>query len=235
MIGRILATALLAGAVAGVFIFGLHAAKTAPLIERAEVYESQKPHPHEPALQPQSPVAPGSAAAQGREEWNPADGFERLAYTLLMDVIGAIGFAFLLVGAFVVSGREVEWREGIVWGLAGFAAFAAAPALGLAPELPGMEAAPLQLRQAWWLATAAATAAGLVVVFFARPALVKAAGLLAILLPHLVGAPAHEFQLGLVPAELAAEFAAASLVISGLFWILLGGLAGYLYPRLDRK
>jgi hypothetical protein len=34
-----------------------------------------------------------------------------------------------------------------------------APAIGLPPELPGIEAAALQSRQLWWVATAVATAA----------------------------------------------------------------------------
>jgi cobalt transporter subunit CbtA len=230
LIGRILGTALLAGAIAGLFAFAAHVAKTLPLIERAEVYEAQKAQ----APAHGTPTDAAATAAAGEAAWSPADGVERLAYTLLADVVGAVGFAFLLVGAIVISGRRVAWREGMAWGLAGFAAFSAAPALGLAPEVPGMEAAPLHLRQAWWLATAAATALGLAVVCFAKPPLAKAAGVLLIALPHVVGAPVHVAEPGPVPAELAAQFATASLVISGLFWVLLGGLAGYIYPRLGR-
>jgi len=38
---------------------------------------------------------------------------------------------------------------------------------------------------------------------------------------------------GNVPAELAARFAVASLVVSGLFWMVLGGFAGYFYDRFQ--
>ncbi len=39
-----------------------------------------------------------------------------------------------------------------------------------------------------------------------------------------------------LPAELAAEFAVASLLTTCLFWLVLGGLAGHLYQKLgDRE
>ena len=54
------------------------------------------------------------------------------------------------------------------WGLAGFAAFTLAPNLGLPPELPAMPAADLLARQAWWIGTVVATAAGLALIVFGR-------------------------------------------------------------------
>ncbi len=50
--------------------------------------------------------------------------------------------------------------------------------------------------------------------------------------------PAHEIGHGIVtgnvPAEMAAEFAVATLVVTGLFWVFLGGLTGYFYNRFER-
>ena len=60
-----------------------------------------------------------------------------------------------------------------------------------------------------------------------------AIGALLIVLPHLIGAPAHEIRPGGVPAELAAEFAIATSVITGLFWLLLGGMTGYFYKKFE--
>ena len=57
-------------------------------------------------------------------------------------------------------------------------------------------------------------------------------GALALLvLPHLVGPPhAHVFE-SKVPAELAARFAALSLVVQAVLWISAGAVIGYLWPR----
>jgi cobalt transporter subunit CbtA len=154
-------------------------------------------------------------------------------------VLVGVGFGLLLSGAFALrqglGGGRIDARSGVLWGLGGFAAFALAPAFGLPPELPGSLAGDLAARQAWWLATAAATAAGLALIAFApRPAW-KLAGAAALALPHVVGAPAPAHLGGAAPPELAASFAAASLVAAALFWIVLGGVGGWLYARLDAK
>lgn len=215
MFHRVFLSALIAGAVAGLFAWGAHMAKTAPLILAAESYE----------------VAEAADSSDDRE-WAPEEGVARHAFTLLANVVIAIGFGLVLVGAFALQGGEVDGWRGAVWGLAAFAAFHAAPALGLPPELPGMAAAPLGPRQLWWLATAAATGAGIALVAFGRRLGAMVLGAALIVAPHLVGAPAHDIQASPLPAELAARFAAASLVIAGLFWTLLGGLAGFVYRRL---
>ena len=45
MLNRILATAIVAGALAGVFVFGAHMVKVVPLIQAAEVYENAEATP----------------------------------------------------------------------------------------------------------------------------------------------------------------------------------------------
>jgi len=232
MVTRIVMSALLAGALAGVLVFVGHMWKTVPLIVQAEIYETGGPakaikeHTH------------ADAAVQGHahgdaEEWAPAAGLERNAFTLLSDVITAIGFAFVLIGAMVLSGREPGWRRGMIWGLCGYAAFYLSPAFGLSPELPGMSAAELTARQTWWLSTAAATAVALAMLFFAtgKAWKIAAAGLL--LMPHLIGAPHLPVAPGAVPAELAAQFAVATLIVTGLFWLALGAFSGYFLARFE--
>jgi cobalt transporter subunit CbtA len=226
LLRRILWAALLAGIVAGCFVTLVQAAKVTPLILAAEVYETAAAsHEHEHA---------GAAAA-----WEPEDGLQRTLFTLLANVLVGIGFGLLLSGAFALrqglGGGIVDARSGVLWGLGGFAAFALAPALGLPPELPGSLAGDLAARQAWWIATAAATAAGLALIAFApRPAL-KLAGIAALVLPHVIGAPTAPHPGGAAPPELAASFAAASLVAAALFWIVLGGVGGWLYARLGAR
>lgn len=235
MFGQIIKTALTAGALASVFLFAAHMVKTSPLIVHAEVYEgagpSHAPETATPAGHAHEAAAPAEGAKAEAEEWGPADGFERSFYTFLADLLTSCGFAFLLVAAIAMSGRNVDWRSGMVWGLCGFAAFFAAPSLGLAPELPGMQAADLHARQIWWVSTVVLTAGGLALLFLSKKGLYMAIGALLILTPHLIGAPAHQVQPGALPAELAAEFVAATMVISGLFWLLLGGLSGHFYGR----
>jgi len=53
-----------------------------------------------------------------------------------------------------------------------------------------------------------------------------------LLLPHAVGAPGTEAEAGAVPAELARRFAVAALAVSALFWLVLGGVAGWAFKRL---
>lgn len=246
MIARMVRTAVLAGAVAGLFAWGLQMTKTVPLILKAEVFEEMadkaaaekakaaapmakeaQPHAHAPGAAAHS----HSHAHNDGKVWEPETRFERNAYTLLFSVLAGVGFAFVLIGGMMLAGRPIGWKAGMVWGLSGFAAFYLAPAFGLAPELPGSAAAPLEMRQVWWIATAAATAAGLGLIFFAKGAAWKAVALALIVLPHVVGAPHHAPEAGLVPAALAAEFAVASLVTVGLFWLALGGLVGYFHER----
>src|SRR6185369_5172258 len=99
-------SAVLAGLIAGGLATVLQRIGAVPLILRAEVYEHQSEasgHSHEAAA------------------WAPAEGFERNAYTALFNVVEWIGFSLLLNGAFVLLRRAVTWREGLLWGLGGFA------------------------------------------------------------------------------------------------------------------
>lgn len=236
MLRRIFLTALIAGTIAGLFAAGLQHLKLIPLIAAAEVYEAagaQADHQHG-AAPAHDAAAPAHDTATA--EWEPAPGIERAGYTLMADLLAGIGFALLLAGAVALArsrGYAIDARSGLLWGAAGFAVFALAPAIGLPPELPGMSAAELAARQQWWLLTAAATAAGLGVVIFARPAPLRVVGAALIVLPHLIGAPAAPHGATGVPAELAAEFATASLATAAAFWLLLGSVSGWLYRRFE--
>src|SRR5260221_3743012 len=146
---RILATALIAGGIAGLFVFAVQHAKLTPLILAAEVYESGAAE-----RQPNAPGGPEHVPPA----WEPSSGPERTAYTALADIIVGVGYALLLVGAFVLRGAPVDVSRGMAWGAAGYAGFSLAPALGLPPALPGSHSADLFTRQEWWLRTAAANA-----------------------------------------------------------------------------
>ena len=80
----------------------------------------------------------------------------------------------------------------------------------------------------------AATAAGLALIAFVPGALWKALGAVLIALPHLIGAPHPEQSGGLAPAALQRQFIVAAMAASGIFWLVLGGLCGYLFERFER-
>ena len=90
-------------------------------------------------------------APKKRKAWAPADGMERTTYSFLANIVTGIGFALLLVAVSELAGGILSWRQGVLWGLAGFAVFTLAPGLGLPPELPAMPAADLGARQFWWV------------------------------------------------------------------------------------
>jgi cobalt transporter subunit CbtA len=221
---RIFLTALIAGVVAGLFAAGVQRIKIIPLIDRAEVYEAGEAHG-------------GDAGAGLAQAWQPQAGLERAAYTALADILAGIGFALLLTGAIALAGLRgyvINAQRGILWGAAGFTVFALAPALGLPPLPPGMEAAGLVQRQVWWIATAATTALGLGLIVFPRKLVYPMIGVGLLILPHLIGAPEPPEIGGKVPSGIVAEFVVASLAAAGLFWLLLGALTGWLYHRFGR-
>jgi len=220
---RILTTALLAGLVAGIVVSVIQHIVVQPLIVEAEHYEAQ-------AAATQALDAP-AAGQQAPEAWQPEDGAERTFYTVLANLVTGIGFALLLGGGFAITGGRVDAGRGVLWGVAGFVAFALAPALGLPPEAPGVPAADLVARQGWWLGTVIATAAGLAAVVFAPSRAAKAAGVVVMTLPHLIGAPDHAAT-ATIPPELATAFVIASLAATALFWLVLGGVSGALYRRI---
>src|SRR3984893_18091613 len=150
---RLVFAALCAGLLSGVFGTVAHQIVTVPLILQAETFEKSS----ERAL---------AAAHEHTGAWEPENGAERTAYTLLADILTGVGFALLVGAGLTLRGGEVGWRQGLLWGLAGFATFVIAPSLGLPPQLPGSEAAPLLDRQVWWLGAAVATGRALALIAF---------------------------------------------------------------------
>lgn len=237
MLRRILLVAVIAGAVSGLLATVLQGAKLWPLIAAAEQYEraGAAPRAHDHGDGAAHHHGDAAAAHEHESEWAPEDGAQRMAFTLLFNILAGFGFALLLNGALALREAAhpdtLDARTGALWGLAGFVCFALAPALGLPPELPGMVSADLVDRQLWWVLTAIASAGGLALLAFVRPLPWKALGIVALMAPHVIGAP-HPDGAGQVPAELAAEFVAASLVSAAVFWLVLGGLSGWLHRRL---
>jgi len=221
MFGRLLLGGLLGGLAGGIVVTAIQAVTATPLILEAERYEHRETavaslllvHDHAPAV------------AEGLDA-------QRLLLTGSATVGVATGYVLALLAILWLRGGAIDARRMAAWAVAGFLATGLAPALGLAPELPGSAAADLGDRQLWWAAAAAATAAGLAAIVLGRSLPWVLGGCVLIALPHLVGAPHPEALVSQVPAELAAHFAATSLVIHALTWIVPAALAGYLLQFL---
>ncbi|UVK36407.1 CbtA family protein [Mesorhizobium sp. AR10] len=237
--------AAIAGLVAGVVLACLQAYATVPLILKAEVYE-QAGGGHEHAAAPAAPAAnatdtnamstaapaPAEAAAPAEEEgWAPADGFERFAFSVAANIVTGIGFALILVAVSEFAGGIGTWRQGVFWGLAGFAVFTLAPGLGLPPELPAMPAADLTQRQIWWTATVVATAAGLGLIAFRKSLPLAILAVALIVAPHIVGAPQPDSFETPIPEGLHHQFVVAVTVTNLLFWLVLGAVVGVVRGR----
>jgi cobalt transporter subunit CbtA len=212
-------TALIAGTAAGAATSVLQAGKMWPLIAAAEMLEAAGPphHDHgtaEPVWSPEGPLRP--------------------ALTVLFNIVAGLGFGLILNALTrlwtLQSGRSFTASDGVLWGAAGFAAFSLAPAFGLPPELPGMAGGELIERQIWWIATGCCTAGGIALLLcLTKPW--RSAGIVLIVLPHMIGAP-HADGYGAIPGEMAATFAAASLGASAVFWVVLGWVSGWAQQRL---
>jgi cobalt transporter subunit CbtA len=209
---RLVNAALCAGLLSGFVAAIGHQLVTVPLILEAETYEAAAPHP--------------TAASES--------GVGRAAGTLVADFLTAIGFALLVAAGLTLRGGAVTWRDGLFWGLAGFAAFTLAPGIGLPPEIPGTAAAPLAARQLWWLATALSTGSALALLAFTVGAYWAAIAVILIVLPHLYGAPQPAQFAAAAPAALAYRFVVATTLVSFLFWAALGASTGYFYRRFER-
>jgi cobalt transporter subunit CbtA len=156
-----------------------------------------------------------------------------MAFTVLANIVTAVGFGLLLIVAAEFAGGITGWRSGLYWGLAGFAVFTLAPGLGRPPELPPMPAAELLPRQLWGPGTVAATAAGMAMIFLGKSPVLATLGLALVILPHLIGAPQPESFASPIPESLHHRFVVAVTLTNLVFWALLGAGAGVLKPRVE--
>jgi cobalt transporter subunit CbtA len=225
---QILFTAVVAGLIGGALLTLLQnigQIGVVPLILEVETYENAGE-----AAAPATDAATAEAATAHSHEHE--HGTERLLYTFLTNTLMAVGFSLMLGAGFAVTG-EATLKRGLLWGLAGFATFMLAPSLGLPPEVPGTEAAPLADRQMWWWATVLATGGGIALIVYGRRIHYYILAALLILAPHIVGAPQPEAHGGLAPESLAREFLVVVMVTMLLFWLALGAASGFFYKRFS--
>jgi cobalt transporter subunit CbtA len=254
MLNRVFLVALHAGLTAGLLVAVLQHFTATPLILKAEVYEralsaSTQARGSASRLAPRlilahshgdrsmSPPA-GSGPAQGAHadfEWSPKEGLERTVYTSLATIVTAVGFALILLAGMIAAGDQIEPRPALGWGAAAFLTTGLAPAMGLAPELPGTAAGDLAARQLWWIFSATATGTALWLILRTSAWRAKLAGVLLLVAPHVAGAPTAEAFTSTVPAELAAKFAAISLAIQATLWLTVAYFAALFWSRSSRE
>lgn len=225
---RIIFNAIIVGALAGLLLSVLQIIAVNPIIFAAETFEVAE-HDH-------------GSHDHSEEAWAPADGGERTFYTVLSNILAGVGFAAVilaLMSQFQMQGlTRLNLVKGALWGAAGFVAFFVAPGIGLPPEIPGIEAAPVEHRQTWWALAVFGVGAGLMVLAFA-PVKFKALGAVLIALPYLVSAPHLEGPAFTHPDPAAVEALTALhekfIMMSGIsnlvFWLVLGLVSAWVLNR----
>lgn len=264
---RIVLSALLIGALSGLLLSGVQRWQVIPIIGAAEGYEQARTpamaEPQREAAHTHADQHAGHSHAGAVHEhaghqheagaWEPADGAERIGYTVLSNVLSAAGFALLLLAAMAAAlkygarserrvATRLDWRYGLLWGLGGYAVFFVAPTLGVPPEIPGADAAAFESRQLWWTLTVLSTAAGLAMLAFGRSPW-RWIGLVLLAVPHVMGAP----HLGTSPfatypanvagqmSVLARDFVWATALANAVFWLVLGALSGWTAKRYVKE
>jgi len=191
-----------------------------PLIFAAEVYEIA------------DTITPEQTQA-----WAPEDGIERFFFTWLANFLMSLAYSLLLACAIAYRGSS-STLKGLTWGIGAYLAIFVAPSLGLPPEIPGMDAADLNSRQNWWLLTVVLSATSLAILAFSSR-YYKGAGVILMLLPHLIGAPAPELHGFSHPdpnavqalTDLWHQFVLQTSIANALLWLIIGSTTGFLCQR----
>lgn len=228
--------------------------QTVPLILAAEVFEESKTET--------APLAPEAATAThthadatahehehgSAEEWSPAEGFERTAWTWVANVLHAFSMALLALAtmgfwAYRRAVKSLSETHGVKLAFAvaasGWLSLHFWPSLGLHAELPGMDAAALQARQAWWVLAVGCSGLACAAVAFGTRTWKFAVAALLLAVPFVVGAPQHSGdalagfsgEAHAQMAELERQFVWATTWLSLSFWVLLGALNAWVFTR----
>ncbi|UWQ99860.1 CbtA family protein [Rhodobacteraceae bacterium S2214] len=222
MFSKVVVSALIAGFGAGLFAAVLQFAFVQPILLHAELFETG-------AL---THFGADPSAAHVAHE----GGIDimRDGLSIMFSALIYVGYALMLLALMVFAeerGQPITARTGLIWGVAGWITVQMAPAFGLAPELPGMNAADVEARQIWWFATVAATGLGLWFVAFGRNWAMWGVAIILLAAPHIIGAPMPDTLTGPAPPELGAEFAARAIGTGLAVWAVLGLLLGAVWSK----
>ncbi|MCW5721318.1 MAG: CbtA family protein [Devosia sp.] len=228
--------ALVAALCAGLATSAFQAWRVTPLIFAAEAYEGgEDVHEHDAEVSADATAVAAEAHAHDEDEWAPQDGLERTAFTLVSNLLMAAGYALIIGAVSLAFNLPITFATGLYWGVAGFAAFSLAPALGLPPGMPGMPVADTLARQVWWFGAAISTGAAFILVARIRAPWALAVAVALVLLPQFIAAPLAPTDPSDVPPRLTAEFVAVVLYNSAIFWVVLGLVFGWFNDYLARR
>ena len=234
MTARLFTSALFAGLVAGLVAVLLQWSIMEKLILEGEAYETgNKNHFAGVLVINEAGEAAGDAVAVEEIE-EPENLLKRYSLAFFAAFVTFVGWSLMMTAGFAIAekfGKRITIKEGLLWGIAGYAAIHMLPSIGLPPELPGTPAAELELRQLWWLSTAAASVLAIALIAYGQSALYVVVGLVLLVAPHLIGAPHMEGYSGVAPPELSGEYVARSLAVGMIAWTALGLAAGYFWNR----
>ena len=205
----------------GLVLTGAQSYFVLPIITEAESYEYTI----------DSGVASGKNTVS--EHSAAAHSHTRLVRTAISNIGLGVGFGLLMTAILSFRSR-VNWREGLLWGIGGYATFFLSPALGLPPELPGTTVPELAPRQLWWLFVVTFTGIGLLLLILGSPGWLKAVGAALLPIPHLVGAPRPESYSAAVPEALTSIFFAHTAMVNAIFWLFLGAVSALCLLRFFR-
>jgi cobalt transporter subunit CbtA len=234
---RIIFSAVLIGLVTGSLMTTMQIFTVNPIIFAAETYE---------IVEHQSRLPEQDGNDDHGKSWAPEDGAERTAYTLLANSSVGIGFSAVLLALMnqfrPSKSRKFGWAQGALWGLAGFTAIYLAPGIGIPPEIPGFETAPIQNRQLWWVFTVISVSTGLGILAF-TVIRVKAIGLIFLAMPYIIGAPGAggaEFlhpdpAATLALTQLQEQFIITSGITNLIFWLISGIICCCVFNRWLRQ
>jgi len=233
MLKRLLFSGLFAGFATGLIAAALIQLFVTPVLLEAELYETG-----ELVHFGGSDGSGGSDLEHDHDSHvhEEGEGGDRTLLTLGSAIATNIGYAFILVAFMALaerSGSVISPRNGILWGIAGFFAIQLMPALGHPPELPGNAAAEISARQIWWALTAIASIIGIACIALGKNWGIWIAGIVILALPQVIGAPHPSTLTGPTPPEIAGLFAARSLGIGLIIWVVLGSLAAYFWSSED--
>jgi len=227
MFKNIFVSAVVCGAIAGVLATAMQMLLVTPLLMEAELFETGQSTHFIIDGSPESPM----------KHVNIWEDPYRHLMTLFFNLVTFTGFGFILIAAmafFEKRGFSLSKAEGIVAGVSGFIVFQLAPSVGLPPELPGTISVAVGLKQAWWIITILSTTVGILLLFLGKYKVVSGAGIIFIIIPHLIGHPKLETYFGVAPPELAAEFASRALAVSLVTWIILGVISSQFWKYLEK-
>jgi cobalt transporter subunit CbtA len=230
-----------------------------PIVLAAEAFEDQKagppngldtvapPHPHAGGSAHDHEEAHEKADESARQPWSPTDGAERTFWTWVAGVLHAFGVALLALvalasRAWLRGGDAARWRLALGLAAAGWLSLHLWPSLGLPAEIPGMDAARLGSRQAWWLLAAGSAAAACAGVVFGRRRWRWAVAAVWLAVPYAVGAPevAGDPLAGFAPdvqavlRDLGHRFIVVTHALAAAFWLALGAACAWAFARWVR-